>query len=115
MIVLHAGFSENRLCLWGETPVDSGAQPPGRGRRPGKGASPPILPYDAGAERLTWALEAAGLPAPAGKIQVDTVIAWLPTLDKQHLASSPLIGNPPDAPGAPTLAPWRITVLPLPD
>ena len=115
MIVLHAGFSEDRLCLWGETPLDSGAQPPGRGRRSGKGAGPPLLPYDAGADRLTQALEAAGLPAPAGKVQFETVIAWLPTLGNQPLASSPLIGNPPDSPAPPALAPWKITVLPLPD
>lgn len=98
MIVLHAGFQQGRLLLWGEAPAQPKA-PRRRGR-----SHPPSLPYDAGAERLSAALTQAGVGLAMGKKHIEHVIAWLPTVGDQPLASSPLIAQSPKSRAKPRLA-----------
>jgi SNF2 family DNA or RNA helicase len=114
MIALHAGFYDDRLWVWGETPCEPGSRSQRGRKRKLTGCSPPPLPYDPGGERIWGALQDAGIHGPAVNVQVDTVIGWLPTLDNRPVASSPLISNPPDFPMQATLAPWQITALGLP-
>jgi len=115
MIILHAGFLENRLWLWGETAVEPESRPQGQRKRKSKGSSSTPLPYDAGAERLWRALQDIGINGPAAKFDADQIVAWLPTIKQRPIASSPLITNSPDSPEHAPPAPWRITVLPLPE
>ena len=93
MIVLHAAFRGDALPVWGERPPGEEATPDGTSL------------YDAGADALTSALRAAGLPAPPA---TTPVIGWLPTVKGVPVASSPLIAEPAGT-GAPTLRPWTLT------
>src|SRR5438034_3926532 len=119
MIVLHAGICDGQLLLWGETPAEPRALAPKRnGRKSTKdshtpGLHPQPLPYDAGSEGLVAALQEAGLGSTADRKHTQTVIAWLPTIDNQPVASSPLIAEPPQSRKTPTVAPWTVTALPL--
>ena len=91
MIVLHAGFHKGRLLLWGETPAQPKAPLPRRRGQP----RPHQLLYDAGAENLSSALRKVGFGFTVGKKRVEQIIAWLPTVGDQPLASSSLIAQSP--------------------
>jgi SNF2 family DNA or RNA helicase len=122
MIIFHAGFRDNRLCLWGERPASGlsilsigSASPRGRRRTNARRDERVIeqLPYDAGSDGLSSALNevAFGLTMDGGDTEVSTI--WLPTLDNKPLASSPLIAESPSASARRGLAAWSITVIPL--
>jgi len=113
MIVLHAGFLDNRLLLWGESPVAATTTPASRRGVKTKAGRPQASPFDAGATRLVSTLEEVGLPVPSKRVRSDTVVAWLPTAGGRPVASSPLIAESPDGPASTTLSPWTVTVLPL--
>jgi SNF2 family DNA or RNA helicase len=69
------------------------------------------LPYGAVGEALAQAV-ADFVPSDVlGFVQER--IVWLPTVNRQPIASSPLIAEPPASTASPTLAPWQVTVLPL--
>jgi len=112
MIVLHAGFLDNRLLFWGESPAQET-----RGRASWRGskakARPPVSPFDAGAPGCISALERAGFLTPGKQAHVETVVAWLPTASGVPVASSPLIAEPPDGTAPTPLFPWTVTALPL--
>ena len=114
MIVLHSGVYDGRVFLWGETSAQSEAVLPTRrrGRRP-EVSHPPSLPYDPEAKGLSVALREAGFSFAADKKRIETVIAWMPTMDNQPVASSPLIAEPPKSRAKPILTPWTVTTLPL--
>jgi SNF2 family DNA or RNA helicase len=116
MIIFHAGFSNNRLCLWGERPPSGlPASPRGQKRTNSRRKSRVIeqLPYDAGIDGLLSALNevTSGLTMERNDTEVSAI--WMPTLDSKPLASSPLIAEPPSASARPELAAWSITVIPL--
>lgn len=65
MIILHAGASDGRLVLWGESPQDvTGSQVRRRGRAK-KSTGPLPYPFDTGSERLAGALQEFGSPVSA--------------------------------------------------
>jgi SNF2 family DNA or RNA helicase len=119
MIIFHAAFRDNRLCLWGERPpsgLSIGLASLRRGRRiNARGGSRAIeqLPYDAGRDGLLSALNEVvpGLTVDGSDTGVSVI--WLPTVDGRPLASSPLIAEPPSASARPELAAWSITAIPL--
>jgi SNF2 family DNA or RNA helicase len=120
MILLHASLRDDRLVLWGETPAEPVSVTPARSRRkaaPAVPASPVLLPYDAGADGLTCALESeafAAVPAPRNlKGRFEDAFVWLPTVGHDPCASHPLIAPPVDAASEARLLPWRVTGLPL--
>ena len=113
MIILHAGFLDNKLLLWGESPAEVTATPATKPGRKAKAASPPASPFDAGAARLISALESAGAPLPRKKARTETAVAWLPTSGGAPMASSSLIAEIPASPASLALSPWTVTVLPL--
>ena len=113
MIILHAGFLEDRWLLWGESPDEAAGRPAPRPRRKAKAIRPQVSPFDAGATRLISALESAGVPVPPKKARTETAVAWLPTSGGVPVASSPLVAEIPHSPASLTLSPWTVTVLPL--
>jgi SNF2 family DNA or RNA helicase len=114
MLVLHAAVEDSQLLLWGETPADAAAPPAKRRGRKGKiPAGAETTPFDAGADCLAATFREIIPSGTAGKVAGESAIAWLPTVTGRPVASSPLIAEPPAADVQPTLAPWRVTVLPL--
>jgi len=113
MIILHAGFLDERPLLWGESPLKGTARPASRRGGKTKAGRPQAFPFDAGATRLLSALERAGVSAPGGGERIETAIAWLPTVGGAPVPSSPLIAEIPDSSTPPALSPWTVTVLPL--
>jgi len=109
MIVLHAGVYDGRLFLWGEMPMESQALAHKRGGQ----KRPDLLPYDARAVGLAAALLAAGIDCSIDKRHTEGWTAWLPTVDDQPVASSPLIAELPQSRARTMLTPWTVTVLPL--
>ncbi|MBS3920109.1 MAG: DEAD/DEAH box helicase [Deltaproteobacteria bacterium] len=113
MIVLHAGVLEGQFFLWGEIPV--GQKPPldkKARRKKDHGSSSSFLkpfPYDAGAEKLSDALKEAGLGLKVSKRFTEPMIAYLPTVDRQPVPSSPLIAEAPEGDEEALLVPWTVT------
>ena len=114
MLILHAAFYENRLFVWGEIPAPP--KPPvhrvSKGRL--KAAKPPLLPYDAGKEHLSKALQEAGLGQLLNGLASETAVAWLPTHKNRPLASSPLISESSASLKPVAISPWQVTTLALP-
>ncbi len=114
MIIFHAGFRDNQLCLWGEAPA---SDVPSRGRKRTKSRAKlrraEQLPYDAGSDGLLAALGEVAAGLTMDRIDTELSNVWLPTLNGQPLASSPLIAEPPSTSSKPALAPWAVTVVPL--
>jgi SNF2 family DNA or RNA helicase len=113
MIVLHAGFLDHRLLLWGESPAQATAGPAPRPRRKAKAIRPRASPFDAGPTELISALEIAGVPVRGKRARTETAVAWLPTSGDVPVPSSPLVAEIPDPPASLALSPWTVTVLPL--
>lgn len=109
MIVLHAGVSKHQLLLWGEIPLDGQARADKQGQPKDVGH----LPYDAGTQQLSATLQEIGWTFTAGKQSSERYFIWLPTVDGQPVASSPLIADHPPSRTKVTLAPWTVTVFPL--
>ena len=112
MIILHAGFLDQRLLLWGESPARVPAGPTQQRGRKSK-ASAPDLPTDAGAIGLAASLEQAGVPVQGRQKRAGSVIAWLPTKGDRPVPSSPLVAESADSSGPLALSPWTVAVLPL--
>src|SRR5262245_49073345 len=100
MIVLHAGLDEGQLLLWGET-------------SPGTPSQPDWLTYDPGAKRLA-AVTASAVPGLALQPERSVLMyAWLPTLGRTPVASSPLVAETPETKDQPVLKPWKVDAFRL--
>lgn len=118
MIILHAGFGERQLWLWGETPAGAVTRPETpRRRKPAASrfiaSSAERLPYNAGGDALMAVLGEVASGLVMNKSQAEVVTAWLPTVNGQPLASSPLIAEPPPSSAKAALAPWAVTAIPF--
>src|SRR5688572_18637493 len=114
MILLQAGADQDCLLLWAEAAPEA-PQPPSspRGRKPKRPTARPS-PFDAGAERLTGAL-ASAFPDRTDQLPPTVqATAWLPTHKGQPVPSSPLLAPQPEKAVEAELAPWQVTVCPLP-
>jgi SNF2 family DNA or RNA helicase len=110
MIVLHAGFLEDWLLLWGERP----AAADGGGRRGPRNTAPRHYVHDAGAAALMEALQGAQVAFKPAARHIQGLTAWLPTRGGHPVPSSGLIGEEPsESATGTTLAPWSITAYPL--
>ncbi len=111
MIILHAGFQEKHLLLWGETVH---TEPPTAKRASKKKSDKAVrLIYDAGSDGLLTALSEFLSGIKIEKSEFEKVSLWLPTVDGQPVASSVLIADPPESKSLPVLAAWTVTALPL--
>ncbi len=109
MIVLHAGFFEKSLFLWGEVPLE--VNTPLIKRR--KKRDIKFSPYDAGSERLSSAIKETVLKIKTGKKSFKTMVLWLPSVNGTPSVSSEMVGEPLGSSLPTVLSPWRITVLKL--
>ena len=117
MIIFHAGIRDDNFLLWGEVPAEEAEALPvrRRGRKPTAARSVSVLPFDAGAERLTASLAGALANWPLNRESVGAAVAWLPTIQGCPLASSALIAEMPEASAQPAeLAAWSVSTLALP-
>src|SRR3972149_3910629 len=118
MIVFHAGFGEGQLWLWGEAPagVVTRSETPRR-RKPAasrsRSTSAERLPYDAGGDALLAVLGEVAPGLMRNQSQTEVMTAWLPTLNGQALASSPLVAEPPSSSAKAALPPRAVTASPL--
>ena len=110
MIVLHAGLADGKFLFWGETPPIASSSPK-KGRRT-KITFLQALPFNAGPELLLALRNIAAelTPAPG---ESDRGIIWVPTVEGQPVASTPVIAPAPQ-PGTTVLAPWSITTVAMP-
>jgi SNF2 family DNA or RNA helicase len=113
MIIVHGAVTGGQLLLWGETPAEDTPALPKKRRRKSKAAGPLPFPFDAGAARLTGALSETLAGLKTSTKNVETATAWLPTVDAQPVASSPLIAPPPQAGAQAVLSSWIVTGLRL--
>src|SRR4051812_48541963 len=101
MIVLHASSLEGSLLLWGEMPRESEPAPASRRGRAGRATKVlprgEPLPYDAGAKRLSEAVQEAVPGLTVRPKSAEDWVAWLPTVAGSPVASSPLVAEPPQA------------------
>jgi SNF2 family DNA or RNA helicase len=113
MIVLHAALLDRALFLWGEKSFQSTpATKPSRRRA----SAPPgaaVFPFAADAEALRAALKELLPDFPAAKDRVTELIAWLPSVAGQPIASHPLIAPTPDANERATVTPWALSAIRL--
>lgn len=117
MIIIHAGFLDYQLWLWGEAPVEIAPEAPARrGRKASTKSNPKNqnrLPFDVGDERLLAALNEVFTDLKMSKSDVETATIWLPAVDGQAVASSTLIAEPPSSNGKAAIAPWTVAAIPL--
>ncbi|MGH9848961.1 MAG: DEAD/DEAH box helicase, partial [Blastocatellia bacterium] len=117
MIILHAGFLDHQLWLWGEASAEATADSNARrGRKPAARSNSrkaQTLPFDAGSEGLLAALGevTSGLKMSASDVEKATV--WTPTVDEQPAASSALIAEPPSSTAKAAIAPWMVSAISL--
>ncbi|MEW6238495.1 MAG: DEAD/DEAH box helicase [Candidatus Omnitrophota bacterium] len=112
MIILHAGWVEERLWIWGETPNELTTSSSSL-RSLRNNSSIPFYSYDAGFALLSETLFAASLAPSFPQKDSRELFAWIPAKGERPFASSPLIGEPPVLRRKTALVPWRITALPL--
>lgn len=113
MIIFHAGFCERQLWLWGETAAKTEPVAAARPKRKAKAQTMATLPYDAGSAGLLAALSEVVAGLAIDEDDLVSANVWLPTVNGQPLASSPLIAEQTSADAQAPLAPWAVTALPL--
>ncbi len=113
MIVVHAGFTENRLILWGEKSLGEGFVPKKKPGRKPKKPRPEYYLYDPGIEKLREILELAGLDPDSEENKSIKAFVWAPSGNGKPAASSPMIDEPFEPNVEVKLKPWEITAFKL--
>jgi hypothetical protein len=113
IIVLHAGWLDGEMLVWGEMPA---AEAPGGDKRWGQrtlSAAMAPLPYGVPNAALAHVLVEAASALKELRVEPALITLWLPTAGAVPLTSNPLIAPAPDGSSAPTLAPWSTDALRL--
>lgn len=100
MLVIHAGFREACLVLWGESSIGD--------RVP---AEPGGHPFSTSYEQLADTLESISVKVPRVEAVSDEVL--LPSFDRMPVPSSPLLGREVQGKKAADLRPWQVETLSL--
>ncbi len=115
MIILQVGVLDHRILLWGERPAEPASGSARRRRTKAEASGPQALPYDAGAVACASALSEGAHGLTCEPKEAESAVLWLPTTSGgTPVASSPLVAEPPEPGASLQLAPWTVTVLPLP-
>jgi len=101
MRLFHLGWEDGQLYLWGETSDDEAQV---------DASDSAVLSRACRAGALADMLNERGIDLGA---ESETLVAWLPTADGAAVPSSSVVGDPPPDDTDPTLAPWRVPVVPL--
>ncbi len=109
MIILHAGFHDGQLHVWGEVPPE----PATTNKRDSTARRVKPLPYDAGPTALIEAiLEIVG-DLNLGASDTREARVWLPVTKGQPAASSPLIAAPQKSKAKAVIDGWTVLTLPM--
>src|SRR3954465_3834733 len=100
MLVIHAGFRERTLVLWGESSIGD--------RVP---AEPGVHPFSASYEQLADTLESINVKVPRVEAVSNEVL--LPSFDKMPVPSSPLLGREAHEKRPADLRLWQVETLSL--
>lgn len=100
MLVIHAGFHEQCLVLWGESSIGD--------RVPAEAG---VHPFSASYEQLAEALESISVKVPRVEAVSNQVL--LPSFDRMPVPSSPLLGRAAQGKKAIHLRPWQVETLSL--
>ncbi len=112
MIILHAGWLNHGLLLWGEMPAKRPPRSPARkGQNPNNRKPQPYC-YGAGIDSLASSLQQL-LPLKPSANYAQKAITWLPTITGQPIPSSTLIAETDGARSKTKLAPWMVSAYPL--
>jgi SNF2 family DNA or RNA helicase len=115
MIILHGGFLDSRLFLWGEAPEDPDALGKIGARSRARSAPPPPYPFDAGFDVVARAVRTLPIEFKPTKRRASEAAVWLPTQGSHPHASSELISPAPTSRAKLKLAPWTVSGLSLDD
>src|SRR5260221_5186219 len=111
IIVLHAGWLDGEILVWGEMPAaEASGGDKRRGQRAGSVAAAP-LPSGVPNAALAHVLVEAASGLKELRVEPALITLWLPTAGGVPLASNPVIAPAPDGSSAPTLAPWSADAL----
>src|ERR1700686_4295452 len=108
MIVLHSAPLAREFVLWGEAAPTVRRHVPGRRSR---SPASPSLPFGAGKGALAAAIAEVLPGVRIDERTCETRIVWVPSVEGQPVASSPLIAAPPETGGAVALQPWSVVVV----
>jgi hypothetical protein len=100
MLVIHAGFRERCLIVWGESPIGD--------RVP---AEPGVHPFSASYEQLADTLESISVKVPRVEAVSNEVL--LPSFDRMPVPSSPLLAREAQGKKVADLRPWQVETLSL--
>jgi hypothetical protein len=86
MLILHAGFLEGHLLVWGETAkrAHTFARPVGKRRN---SARPALLPSSASREQLEEVIQRSPYPYFVTRREFQEALGWLPTRDGTAIGS----------------------------
>jgi SNF2 family DNA or RNA helicase len=110
MNILHCSWLGQTLHLWAERKTEEADY---SAKRRGRKPAIPASPFDAGITALCQVGESLPIALSLEPEGVRKHIAWLPSIDGAPAASSPLIAETADKRKPLTIAPWRVTTLPL--
>ncbi|MGH2487016.1 MAG: DEAD/DEAH box helicase, partial [Ktedonobacterales bacterium] len=113
ILVLHAGWLDGEMRLWGETPPAEAPESVPHQRQPIAPSAAAPMPYGVANAAMARALVQADPALVELRVDAATVTLWLPTLEGVALASNPLIAPTSDTPSDVTLAPWSVECLRL--
>ncbi|MBZ5555516.1 MAG: DEAD/DEAH box helicase [Acidobacteriia bacterium] len=113
MIILHAGFGDRRLHLWGESPPGEGVVSVRRRRRPSPQEEAASFIYATEREDLLEVVK--GIPDfPRTSLRdFSRSVIWLPTVDGNPFPSNSTIGEEAGSSSEVALAPWSVPALSL--
>src|SRR5438270_4514133 len=99
MLVIHAGFRERCLVLWGESSIGEVPVEPG------------VHPFSATYEQLADTLESVSVKVPRVESVSNEVL--MPSCDRMPVPSTPLLGREAQGKKATELQPWQVETLSL--
>lgn len=109
MIILHTGFLDGKLLLWGETSLIQNNLNSGQGNK----TKLRNYPYGVNLKMLQDVFKEIAFDAKSLKNNLREAVVWLPTIKNLPIPSSSLIAETSNSRSKPCLAPWLINAFEL--